>query len=147
MGDNYMKKIWITLAILITILIGLSLYWQSNLSNKTGIQIIMPTSQTTYSLRQMADFQHNKVVLARDSEESYQGFAIRKLLDELQIEDFRSIIISSSDGLSVSLKPSEIRNAYLCLRQENDLQYYQLVISTDAFMQRWIKYINRIEIR
>lgn len=142
-----MKKILITLAILVAILISLSLYWQSNLSNKTGIKIIMPTAETTYSLRQLAEFQHSKVVLARDSEDSYLGFALQELLDELQIEKFRSIIISSTDGLSVSLKPTEIRNAYLCLRQEDELQYYQLVISTDAFMQRWIKYINRIEIR
>ncbi|MFO7896972.1 MAG: hypothetical protein R6U84_08570 [Candidatus Cloacimonadales bacterium] len=142
-----MKKIWLSLAILLLILISFSLYWRSTVDATGGIQVVSAENEEHFTLRKLAKFETAKIVLARESEEDYQGFKLQKLLETMAVEDFRSVIISSTDGLSVSLKPTELSNAYLCLRQDNDQQYYQLVISTDAFMQRWLKYINRIEIR
>jgi len=141
-----MKKILMILTILIIILISLSLYWQKTNSSKDLITIKFGDKTKTFSMKELEKIVHEKVLTTRD-DKIFSGFRLDKLFTGFQSDQFNSIYLTSSDGMSVMIKKDELSNAYLCLREKSDSKYYQLVITNDAFGQRWIKYIKLIELR
>ena len=141
-----MKKTMIILGLLVVSLVALSIYWQSSNGSKESITIKLGDKTKIFSMKALEKIEHEKVITTRD-DKIFSGFKLRKLLTDFESDEFKSIYLTSSDGMSIMIKKDELPKAYLCLREKADTKYYQLVLSDDAFGQRWIKYIKMIELR
>lgn len=97
-----------------------------------------------------------------NSEASFTGIAVYdialKAVPEIA-SGFKAIIVRAEDGYQTVLSKDEASlkdNAYICYlmdgspikaKSEKGSGPLRLIIKKDEFGQRWVKYVNRIEIR
>ena len=79
--------------------------------------------------------------------DEYSGYQLVSLLQKNGISDYKSLILFSEDGGSLHLKKDDIANAYLIWLDDTEKPNLRLIISTDEFGQRWMKYLTAIEIK
>ena len=139
-----MKKILIIFAVLVLILASLLLI---NKQEKGNAFLTLNFSDKILELSYDELLQYseiNKIHFER------LDIFIFKLNDFIQTYsgdfDYNEIIFHSDDGARLKLEKKEIRWLYLSFLEENNTNKLRLVIPKDEFQQRWIKYINKIEL-
>ena len=141
-----MKKIILLLAALILILFALIFYQNSEVTDEDGIVVTYKDRETflTYSkirLNKQINFTTNR----GDKFNGYDLFSILNTI-EIPIKIETEFIFHSKDGGTLNLTKKENEIFYLVFQQDASGQFIRLVVPTDEFSQRWIKYLVTIEI-
>lgn len=78
-----------------------------------------------------------------------KAYALSDLLNYLKIsvKSNQSIEFKSVDNASQKISANDINKTWLVTEEKKDKKYYRLMIPSDPFHQRWIKYINTIIIK
>lgn len=139
-----MKKIVIALLILIAVLIALSLYWQSISPEVNGLEIANNGEIKIITGRTLGQLKQDSFTTARGDE--YSGWKLSNILNLEKIEIPEQLTLFSRDGGSLKINAEETSAAYIVTVSKNEENYYRLIIPTDEFGQRWIKYITKISI-
>ncbi|MDP8202594.1 MAG: hypothetical protein P9M11_10715 [Candidatus Tenebribacter burtonii] len=141
------KKILLILVILILILLALSYYQKSKATDGEGIKITYKDQETflTYSKINSSE----KVSFTTGRGDKLNGFDLANILKSLNIPtDIKTeYILHSKDGGRLNLIKEENERIYLVFQHDARGQFVRLVIPSDEFSQRWIKYLETIEIK
>ncbi|HPR18162.1 MAG TPA: hypothetical protein PLD62_07940 [Candidatus Cloacimonadota bacterium] len=76
----------------------------------------------------------------------FQGWKIRDILQQHGIDKFAYLIFHSADGGSLRLPAEETENAYFIEMKDAPSLSFRLILPYDEFKQRWLKFVNRIEV-
>ncbi|MDA3813072.1 MAG: hypothetical protein PF570_02340 [Candidatus Cloacimonetes bacterium] len=142
-----MKKILIALVILIIILLALIFYQKSRINDDEGIQI---TFQNRKFFLTFSNIRLNEQIsFTTNRDDSFNGYDLSSILISLDIptDNDSQYIFHSQDGGTLNLTKEVNEIFYLIFQQEADGQYIRLVIPTDEFSQRWMKYLIAIEVK
>ena len=137
-----MKKILVILAFLLVALIALSLYWQSQSKLNDGLVIIdINGNSSTFVVK---SFRQTEVTSNKGK--VYNVWSLVDLLEgnKISFEKASSLSLHSNDGGKIALTKDEIAISYLTFIEEDGKGYYRLIIPSDPFPQRWLKYISKI---
>ncbi|NQT65353.1 MAG: hypothetical protein HQ554_04150 [FCB group bacterium] len=141
-----MKKILIVLVILISILLALIFYQKSNVNDEDGLRIIFNNRETFLTFSKINSFE--KVSFSTDRGDKFEGFDFADVLKSLDIStnNDSQCVFHSKDGGTINLTKKEHEIFYLVFHEDANGQFIRLIIPTDEFSQRWIKYLIAIEI-
>ena len=141
-----MKKIFIILVILIIILLALIIYQKSKVTDEEGIKITYKDRDTFLSYTKIRSIKQVSFTTGRG--DKFNGFDFADVLRSLKIPiDIETeYILHSKDGGTLNLTKEENEIFYLVFQEDATGQFIRLVIPTDDFSQRWIKYLVAIEI-
>ncbi len=141
-----MKKILIILVILILILLALTIYQKNKARNQEGIKITYKDQETFISYKEIRS--NKQISFTTNSGNMFNGYDILSILNSIDVpvNSDSKYIFHSKDGGTLNLVKEE--NEIFCLVFQEDAsgQFIRLVIPTDEFSQRWIKYLAAIEI-
>lgn len=139
-----MKKILIVLFILVVLLTALSLFWKSKNADSQGITII--GNDKTETKISLSSYRSNLIETTRG--DTIKCWSLTEILkvNHVVFDQIKNISLQSKDGGKITLQNSEISSSYLTEERKKNETYYRLIIPTDQFPQRWLKYINQIEI-
>lgn len=142
-----MKKIFIILVILILILLALTIYQKSKVTDEDGIKITYKDQETflTYSKIRL----NKQISFTTNRGDKFNGFDFDDILKSLKIpiNIETEYILHSKDGGTLNLIKKENETFYLVFQEDANGQFIRLVVPTDEFSQRWIKYLVEIEIK
>ena len=139
-----MKKIVLILTSLTIILVILLCIWHKNVDSATGLTIIIDNKEkvTPYSsLEKMS-----KTSFKTKRGEEYSGYKLLDVLIEFDTKNIKHLILHSVDSGSLRLNKEDYNNAYLIWQSDSEKPSLRLIIPTDEFGQRWMKYLISIEI-
>ena len=139
-----MKKIIIALIILIAALISLSYYWQSISPETDGLEIELNGKIDNISGKALLQLKLDSFTTARGDE--FSGWKLSNILNLAKIEIPKELTLFSKDGGSLKINDEEAKVAYIVTGSKNGENYFRLIIPTDEFGQRWLKYITKISI-
>ena len=136
-----MKRIIIILIILIAFLLVITYFQNKNI--EAGL--IIKYGETELVIPNLSEYQSSKIETKRG--DNYLGFSLMEIVnnDNFKKKEFTLIIFKSSDGGSLAVNIEELNNLYLVEDSRNEENFIRLVIPTDDFSQRWMKYICEIE--
>lgn len=142
-----MKKILIILIILIIILLSLSYFQKSRSSHEEGIEISYRDQSRFLPYSKILSFEKSNFSTKQTHE--MNGYDLVKTLEALDIPVSIETEYSfqSKDGGTLKLIKKQNETFYLVFQESADGQYIRLVIPSDEFSQRWLKYITSIEIK
>ncbi len=141
-----MKNIFIILVILILILLALIIYQKSKVINEEGIVITYKDQETFLSYTKIRSIK--QVSFTTDRGDKFNGFDFADVLKSLKIpiNIETEYILHSKDGGTLNLTKEGNETLYLVFQEDATGQFIRLIIPTDEFNQRWIKYLIAIEI-
>ena len=141
-----MKKILIILVILIIILFALIFYQKSDVNDEDGLRITFNNRETFLTFSKIRSFE--KVSFSTDRGDRFDGFDFDDILNSIDIpaNSETKYILHSKDGGTLNLTKAENETFYLVFQEGATGQFIRLVIPSDEFSQRWIKYLIAIEI-
>jgi len=141
-----MKKIFIILVLLILILLALLYYQKSNATDEKGIKITYKGSETFLTFTKIHSYE--QMSFTTEGGDKFNGFDFDDILNSLDIpaNSETQYILHSKDGGTLNLTKVENETFYLVFQEDAIDQFIRLVIPTDEFSQRWIKYLIAIEI-
>ena len=141
-----MKKILIILVLLIIIFLALIFYQKSNVNDEDGLRITFNNRETFLTFSKIRSFE--KVSFSTDRGDRFDGFDFADILNLLDISanNDSQYILHSKDGGTLNLTKVENEIFYLVFQEDTNGQFIRLVIPSDEFSQRWIKYLIAIEI-
>jgi len=141
-----LKRILIILGILCIILFVLILYQKSDITNEEGIKIFYKNQEFYLSYSEIR--LHKQVSFTTNRDDVFSGYNIFNILSSIDISTSSNsnFTLQSRDGGSLKLTKEENETFYLVFQEDTTGQFIRLVIPTDEFSQRWIKYIVTIEI-
>jgi len=139
-----MKKILIALLILVAALIALSYYWQATSAEIDGLEIELMGKVSNITGREMAQLKLDSFKSARGDE--FTGWKLSNILNLAKADIPEELTLFSKDGGSLKLNTAEAQAAYIVTGSKNGETYFRLIIPTDEFGQRWLKYITKISI-
>ena len=141
-----MKKILLILVILILILLAFIFYQKSKVTNEEGIKIINKDQETFLSYSKIRS--NEQISFTTNRDDSFNGYDLSNILISLDIptNNETQYIFYSKDGGTLNLTKEENETFYLVFQEGATGQFIRLVIPSDEFSQRWIKYIVAIEI-
>ena len=141
-----MKKIFIILVILILILLALTIYQKSKVTDEDGIKITYKDQETFLSYSKIR--LDKQISFTTERGDNYNGFNFDDILKSIKIPtDIETeYILHSKDGGSLNLIKEKNETFYLVFQEDASGQFIRLVVQTDEFSQRWIKYLVAIEI-
>jgi hypothetical protein len=144
MGTVEMKRIIIVLIILIFLLIGIS-YIFRNTDDPSSI-LIISYNEKELPISDLTEFGATEIVTKRD--ETFRAYALQEILLQINVNEkiFNKLLFRSSDGGSLAIDATELEDLYLVMDSKNNERYLRLIIPADDFPQRWLKYINRVEL-
>ncbi|MEA2096689.1 MAG: hypothetical protein U9P73_08385 [Candidatus Cloacimonadota bacterium] len=142
-----MKKIFIILVILIILLLALIVYQKSKVTDEVGIKITYNNRETFISYSEIRSIK--QVSFTTERCDKFNGSDFAEVLKILKIPtDIRTeYIFHSKDGGTLNLVKDENETFYLVFQEDAAGQFIRLVVPTDEFSQRWIKYLVTIEIK
>ena len=142
-----MKKIFIILVILIIILLALIIYQKSKVTDEEGIKITYKDRETFLSYTKIRSIKQVSFTTGRG--DKFNGFDFADVLRSLKIPtDIETEYnLHSKDGGTLNLTKEENEIFYLVFQEDATGQFIRLVIPTDEFSQRWIKYLVALEIK
>ncbi len=140
-----MKRILIILFALVLILLAMTFLF--NRGNDKEVVLNLIFLDKTIKLNELAQFGAQEISTAGG--DRYTGYSLQEMMIKLneKPEDYTSIIFSSSDGSSLAVDISELLDLYLINFSRDGEQYLRLIIPSDNFSQRWLKYISIIEFK
>lgn len=141
-----MKKLFIILVILILILLTLIIYQKSKVIDKEGIKITYKDRDKFLSYTEIRSIK--QVSFTTERGDKFNGFDISDVLKSLKIpiNIETEYILHSFDGGTLNLTKEKNETFYLVFQEDATGQFIRLIIPTDEFSQRWIKYMVAIEI-
>ena len=141
-----MKKIILFLVILTIILLALIIYQKSKIINEEGIVITYKDRETFLSYSEIHSIKQISFTTGRG--DKFNGFDFADVFKSIKIPtDIETeYILHSKDGGSLNLIKEENEIFYLVFQEDATGQFIRLVIPTDEFNQRWMKYLVTIEI-
>ncbi len=141
-----MKKIFIVFVILIIILLALIFYQKSKIVDDEGIQITFQNRKIFLSFSKIRS--NKQISFTTNRNDNFNGYDLSSIFISLDIptDNDSQYIFHSKDGGTLNLTKEVNEIFYLVFQQEADGQYIRLVIPSDEFSQRWIKYLVAIEI-
>jgi hypothetical protein len=128
--------------VLLIILAVLLLVQNRHKTKEDGIIIKQNDKETVIGFSDIDKLQKQNFTTNR--EDNFSGFL---LFDLLKGYDFSEIILHSSDGGNLRLDQKDIANAYIIEMKDSDETSFRLIIPSDEFGQRWMKYIKIIELQ
>lgn len=142
-----MKKIFIILIVLIIVLLSLSYFQKSRSSKKEGIELVYKDHSKFLSYSKLLSLEKSNFSTKQDHE--MNGYDLVKTLEAIDIPTSieTEFVFHSQDGGTLTLTKKQNETFYLVFQEGADGQYIRLVIPSDEFSQRWIKYITSIEIK
>ncbi len=142
-----MKKIFIILTILIIILLALIIYQKSNVKNEDGIKITYKDTETILTFSKIRSYEEVSFSINRD--DKFNGYDFSDILKSLKIptNNETKYILQSKDGGTLNLSKKENETLYLVFQEDATGQFIRLIIPSDEFSQRWMKYLTAIEIK
>ena len=141
-----MKKILTILVILIFILLALTFYQKSKVVDNAGIKIIYKDQESFLSYTQIRS--KEQISFTTSSGNIFNGYDLFSHINALDIpiNSDSKYIFHSNDGGTLNLMKEKNEVFYLVFQENATGQFLRLVIPTDKFSQRWIKYLVAIEI-
>ena len=141
-----MKKIILFLGILIIILLALTFYQRSKVTDQEGIKFTYKNQKTHISYKQIRSCK--KINFTAKSGDMFNGYDILGILNSIAVpvNSDSKYIFHSKDGGTLNLIKEENEIFYLVFQEDTSGQFIRLVVPTDEFSQRWIKYLVAIEI-
>ncbi|MCF7794498.1 MAG: hypothetical protein K9N09_04265 [Candidatus Cloacimonetes bacterium] len=136
-----MKNNLLILAILIVLLAALLLIWNRDENLEDGIVIMQNDQELIISFPQIDKLQKHNFTTNRGDE--FTGILLSEILENY---DYNKLKLHSSDGGNLILNREDISNAYIIEMDDIDERSFRLIIPTDEFRQRWMKYIKSIEL-
>jgi len=142
-----MRKILIILSVLIIILIALSYFQNSYNSSVEGIELFYKDQNWFLPYSKILSFENSNFSTMQNQEIS--GYDLFKILETLDIPASigTEFVFRSKDGGNLKLIKKQNETYYLVFQENSDSQFVRLVIPSDEFSQRWIKYLTSIEIK
>ena len=142
-----MKKILLILITLILILLALIFYQKSKATDEEGIKITYNDQETFLSFSKIR--LNEQISFTTGWGDCFNGYEFADILNSLKIStDIETeYIFHSKDGGTLNLTKEENETFYLVFQEDATGQFIRLVIPTDEFSQRWIKYLVAIEIK
>jgi len=141
-----MNKVLIILSVLLIIFFALVLYQRSHETIEKGISFLYNNQSTFLSYCELGKFKQHTFVTKRG--DNYSGYDLTEILSSLNviINNETDITFRSIDGGKLTINKLDKEHLYLVFTDNNIDQFVRLVIPSDEFSQRWIKYIKSIEI-
>ncbi|MCK4655203.1 MAG: hypothetical protein KAU01_12245 [Candidatus Cloacimonetes bacterium] len=141
-----MKKIIWFLIILIVILVITLLIWHRPMETDEGIKITLGKKYFMLNYDNLNKLNPESFTTNRGDE--FSGYRLDDILNYFHIKDneYSRMIFHSSDGASIKLKKQASETYYLVLQDGNEEPNLRLIIPSDKFGQRWIKYIRQIDL-
>ncbi|MCD6176414.1 MAG: hypothetical protein J7K29_01085 [Candidatus Cloacimonetes bacterium] len=142
-----MKKILLILVILILILLALIFYQKSKATDEEGIVVIYKDKETFLSFNKIRSIK--QINFNTNRGDKFSGYQFSEVLKLLKIPtDIKTeYIFHSKDGGTLNLTKEENERFYLVFQDDATGQFVRLVIPSDEFSQRWIKYLKTVEIK
>jgi len=140
-----MKNILIVLLILIFVLLGLS--WYIN-RDKVHSEVILTVTLSEKSI-QINKFPKDAIQVVETGQgKSEQVIAVKYFLKSyLDDNSWNKLTFISSDNAELTINRKELDSLYLSLISKEGESYLRLIIPSDAFHQRWLKYITQIDLK
>ena len=141
-----MKKILLILFILIIILVALIIFQKNKVIYEKGIRITYQDQETFLTYSKIHSIKQVSFTTHRG--DRFNGFDFTDILKSIKIPtDIETeYILHSKDGGSLNLTKEKNETFYLVFQEDANGQFIRLVVPTDEFSQRWIKYLAAIEI-
>jgi len=139
-----MKKVIAVLILLIVILLVVTYFYNKGSVVNEGV--ILSSNEGEFKLNDMKNYGSEQISTYKG--DNYLGIALREIVKfhNINIEPYEQIIFHSTDGGSMAVNIIELNDLYLVDLKNKSESYLRLIIPTDEFSQRWLKYINRIEL-
>jgi uncharacterized protein YxeA len=137
-----MKKIVLILTSLILILAILLTIWHKNIDSATGIAIKIDDTEKIIPYSTLEKMSRTSFKTKRGEE--YTGYKLMELLKDYDLQDMKYLILHSEDSGSLRLNKEDHNNAYLIWQSDSERPSLRLIIPTDEFGQRWMKYLTTI---
>lgn len=139
-----MKKIVIILLSLIVTLAILLSIWHRNMEPAAGLTI--KTDEKNKLISYSALDKMSKISFETKRGNEYSGYSLSNILKKYDWQNIEYLILYSEDSGSLRLNKEDHQNAYLIWQSDSEKPSLRLIISTDEFGQRWMKYLTTIEI-
>ena len=139
-----MKRILLIIAILIIILTLLLIIRDQQQTKQEGIVISRNSEEKIISYNEINKFAFHDFRAARGDE--FTGVLLTDLLKQADFSYAQYIILHSADGASLRLNKDLIETSYLIWQPDSTEQALRLIIPADEYGQRWMKFVQRIEV-
>ncbi|KQC07652.1 MAG: hypothetical protein APR54_05760 [Candidatus Cloacimonas sp. SDB] len=138
-----MKRVIIWLILLMLLLLVISLVYRK--SADVTYDLILKIENREFEIADITAFESIEITTNRS--DTYTAYSLREILSakEIQPNKFSRIIFHSADGGSLAVDISELDNLYLVQEIQAGEKSLRLIIPTDDFSQRWLKYLIAIE--
>ena len=135
-----MKIVRITLLILVIILGILLFINKKNIpqTSNNNIKLSFKDKSININYNFLQKLPHQEIFDREGNK--FNGIKLTNIIKIIKKDNIKQIECISKDGMSVKLKNFD--TSYLVLYKD----FYRLVIPTDEFRQRWLKYITEIRI-
>ncbi|MDD3051519.1 MAG: hypothetical protein PHR06_10280 [Candidatus Cloacimonetes bacterium] len=147
-----MKKIILILIAVSVALISLIIY-QKSVYKAPLVALEIIFNERVYQLTDLEKFTENEVNVAHikrtnDSSSTISAYRVESILSHYQIDtqNINSVSFLSRDGGKILIKSDELSNMYLTESDNETESYIRLIIPTDPFANRWLKYVEKIVI-
>ncbi|MDP8210137.1 MAG: hypothetical protein P9M05_04955 [Candidatus Stygibacter australis] len=140
-----MKNILIVLLILIFVLLGLS--WYIN-RDKVHSEVILTVTLSEKSI-QINKFPKDAIQVVETGQgKSEQVIAVKYFLKSyLDDNSWNKLTFVSSDNAQLTIDRQELESLYLAMISKDEESYLRLIIPSDDFHQRWLKYVTQIDLK
>jgi hypothetical protein len=139
-----MKRVVLILTSLLIVLAVLLFIVNRDRNLKDGIVIRQAETEQTISLKQISKLEMHSFSTVRG--DNFSGYSLLDILDSQETSFQKYLVLFSVDGGSLRLNADEIQNSYLVLMDDTETPSLRLIIPTDEFGQRWMKYVKTIEV-
>lgn len=140
-----MKKIILILVVLILIMLGLSWFMSRQQSPARGILTIVTASGKEHVI---SEFPIQEAQLFEHKDKGMKIVPVSYFIENQGIESgWKEMTFYSKDGAQLKVDSDELPSLNLSLIEDSQSPYLRLVIPEDDFPQRWLKYVNRIELK
>lgn len=140
-----MKKILIVLTVLIAVMLCLSWLINHQKTPTKGILTVIDTQGIEHVLSQFPQ-EHQEVIQSKGK--SLEIVPLSHIFNSMTLNsNWQSLTFFSSDGAQLKVSKDEYNSLFLTQVKDGEGYYLRLVIPTDDFSQRWLKYINRIQMQ
>ena len=138
-----MKKIILVLLVLILLMWGLS--WYIN-RNKETSPVLLTVTMADQIIEEITDFPADAFQTVTDNKDKRLSlvpvyFCLKESISD---DTWTKLTFISADNAQLTVDRLELEVLYLKVNAENETQWLRLIIPTDDFHQRWLKYINKI---
>ncbi len=142
-----MKKILIIFSVLIIILFSISYFQKSRSNHEEGIEISFRDQKRFLPYSKILSIEKSN--FSTKQNHKMNGYDLVKILKALDIPASIETEYSfhSKDGGTLKLIKKQNETFYLLFKEDADGHYLRLIIPSDEFSQRWLKYITSIEIK